>query len=249
MEGTVGLMPAVPSFRPTSKPLRRLVPAEEKDVFFIDNRITILTGHYGSGKTNIAVDLALRAAAREPAVTIVDLDIVNPYFRTADFRAELEAHGIRVIAPIYANSNLDIPALPPEINSIFDGTGRVFIDVGGDDAGAIALGQFARRLQGCGYDLYYVVNERRYLTREPEQAVELLREIEASSRLNATGILNNTNLGADTTAALVRDSLPFAGEVARIAGLPLVGTCIDERLHTPGDGFEPITIHVKNWHS
>lgn len=193
------------------------------------------------------MNLALQCAC-EARVTIVDLDIVNPYFRTSDFRKELEERGIRVIAPVYANTNLDIPALPPEINSIFDGS-RVIIDVGGDDAGAIALGQFARRIEAVGYEMYYVVNERRYLTREPAQAVELLREIEAAARLRATGLLNNTNLGEDTTLELVNASLPFAREAAALAGLPLIGTCIDRRLHGDGDGFLPVDIHVKQWDS
>ncbi|MEG2429922.1 MAG: P-loop NTPase, partial [Oscillospiraceae bacterium] len=126
-------------------------------------RISIITGHYGSGKTNVAVNLALQLKEQHEKVTIVDLDIVNPYFRTSDFTQMLSEKGIKVIAPVYANTNLDIPALPPSINSIFDNKDSfVIVDVGGDDAGAIALGQFSNRIKNSEYDMYYVINECRF---------------------------------------------------------------------------------------
>lgn len=188
--------------------------------------ITIITGHYGSGKTNAAVNLALSAAQSGQAVTIIDLDIVNPYFRTADFVEPLKAHDIQVIAPVYANSNLDIPVLPASVDAAFSQSDRqVIVDVGGDDAGAIALGRYAKKIEAQGYEMLYVINARRYLTKNPAEAVELLREIEQAARLSATGILNNTNLGAQTTAQTVLDSLPFAQAVCEQTGLPLVGTC------------------------
>ena len=195
-------------------------------------RILIVTGHYGSGKTNAAVNLALRLAAegKEP-VTIIDLDIVNPYFRTADFRRQLEEAGVRVITPVYANTNLDSPVLPPEISGIFrPDSGYAVIDVGGDDAGAIALGQFSSRIQAAGYEMFYVINEKRYLTRNADAAAELLSEIETTSRLTATKIINNTNLGEETTLDLVKASLPYADRVCEITGLPLAFTCIDRRI-------------------
>lgn len=212
----------------------------------LQQRICVITGHYGSGKTNIAVNLALQKAAEGCPVTIVDLDIVNPYFRTADFRELLEAKGITVYAPVYANTNLDIPALPPEINSVFDRSDRfVIFDVGGDDAGAIALGQYASRISAAGYEMYYIVNERRYLTRKPEDAAAVLGEIEAVSRLKATGIVNNTNLGEETTAAMVEASRPFAEAVSRLTGLPVAFTCIRrELLDTPQPDVFPMEVLV-----
>ncbi len=211
-------------------------------------RISIVTGHYGSGKTNIAVNMALSLAAEgKKPVTVVDLDIVNPYFRTADCRSRLEQAGIRVIAPVYANTNLDSPVLPPEIGGIFreDG-GFCVIDVGGDDAGAVALGQFASRVEAAGYDMFYVISEKRYLTREPSQAAALLREIEQSSRLRATGLINNTHLGGETSLALVEASIPYAEAVSRLTGLPLAFTCADRRLLPEGESpYMPMEIIVR----
>lgn len=220
-------------------------------------RISIITGHYGSGKTNIAVNMALDFAKSGRRVTIVDLDIVNPYFRTADFRDMLTERGIDVIAPVYANTNLDIPALPPEINTIFGQDDRlVIIDVGGDDAGAIALGQFASRIEAAGYDMYYVINERRYLTKDASEAAVLLPEIEASARIRATKLINNTNLGEDTTPEIIAHSRAFADEVSRLTNLPVAFTCAakilleDGRLtggvaDGPLAGCYPVELFVK----
>ena len=207
-------------------------------------RISILTGHYGSGKTNLAVNFALDLAGQGKPVTLVDLDIVSPYFRSADFRELLESRGVRVIAPHYANTNLDIPALPAEIQSVFHQTDRmVILDVGGDDAGAIALGQFAPQIRQEDYDLFYVVNERRYLTRDVESALEVLREIEACSRLKATALINNTNLGEETTPELVVSSQGFAEEAAHKAGTPLALTAAKRELAVP-DAY-PVEIYVR----
>lgn len=198
----------------------------------LNKRITIITGHYGSGKTNIAVNIALNLAKESPKpVTIVDLDIVNPYFRTADFTDQLEEAGIKVIAPLYARTNLDSPALPPEIAAIFTSDcGPAVIDVGGDDAGAVALGQFSGRIEAAGYDLFYVINAKRYLTREPEETVSLLRDIEAISRLKATRLINNTNLGRETTVSTVLESVEYAEQVSKRTMLPIAFTCVGREL-------------------
>lgn len=208
--------------------------------------ISIITGHYGSGKTNIAANMALSLRKTGQDVTIVDLDIVNPYFRTFDLKEQFEAEGIRVIAPVYANTNLDIPALPPDIQSMFDQSGgEVIIDVGGDDAGAIALGQFASRILAAGYEMYYVINERRYLTRDAQDAAILLKEIEAASRIPATKLINNTNLGRETTLEMVEHSKSFAEEVSRLTGLPVAFSCIDKRLLSKDSDYFGVDILVK----
>lgn len=194
-------------------------------------RISIITGHYGSGKTNIAVNLALQLKKLHQNVTIVDLDIVNPYFRTSDFTKMLEENAIKVIAPVYANTNLDMPALPPSINSVFDKEDSfVVIDVGGDDAGAIALGQFSTRIENSQYDMFYVVNERRFQTKNAQEAVLLLSEIENCARIKATKIINNTNLGEETTKQIVENSVRFADEISKKVNLPISFTAIDENL-------------------
>ena len=177
----------------------------------------------------------------------MDLDIVNPYFRTADFSEMLENNGIRVIVPMYANSNLDIPALTGAVDAVLNsGEDCVILDVGGDDAGAIALGRYAPAISAQEYDLFYVVNRYRYLTATPDEALEVLRDIAAVSRLSPTGVLNNSNLGGETTAAEVERSAAFAGEVARLAGVPLRATAYDRRLGelSVPEGY-PLDIYVK----
>ena len=189
-------------------------------------RLTVITGHYGAGKTNFAVNLALDAAERGEKCTVIDLDIVNPYFRTADFEKTFSDKGIDLYAPVYANSNLDIPSLNIPLESILAAGGRVIIDVGGDDEGAKALGRFAPVITACeSIDMLYVINKYRYLTKDAADAVQVMREIEYSCGLLHTGIVNNSSLGAETTADTVRESLAFADEVSELCGLPVRATC------------------------
>ena len=130
---------------------------------------------------------------------MADLDIVNPYFRSSEYGGLLEEHGVRLIAPVFAGTTLDTPALPPELYSIFEPqTGRVFIDAGGDDAGVTALGGLHGQLEETGYQMLYVINRYRVLSQTPEEAAALLGEIEAASRLKATALVNNSHLGVET---------------------------------------------------
>ena len=186
-------------------------------------RMTLFAGHYGSGKTNIALNYA---RAVKPCV-VADLDIVNPYFRTKDSAAALAAEGIGLVVSDYANSNVDFPAMPKETYGLVaDRATRVVVDVGGDDRGALALGRYVDDIRAEGdYAMLAVVNASRPLTETPEDTVEVLREIEAACRLPFTGIVNNTNLGPATTARTVLDSLPYADVVARLMGLPVSFTC------------------------
>ena len=193
-------------------------------------RFTIVTGHYGCGKTNLSVNLALDLAATYDEVTLVDLDIVNPYFRSSDYTTLLTAGGVRVISPTFAGTTLDTPSLSGAIGSAFLTPGAVVFDVGGDDAGATALGRFSRDIEPIDYDLLYVVNRYRNLTSTPRGAAELLGEIEAASHLKATGVVNNSHLQAETTAATVLGSLAFASDTAALLGLPLVCTTVPLRL-------------------
>ena len=197
-------------------------------------RITLFAGHYGSGKTNIALNFARSV---KPCV-IADLDIVNPYFRTKDSAAELAKEGIGLVVSDFANSNVDFPALPKETYALVsDRTTRVVIDVGGDDRGALALGRYVDDIRAEGdYDMLAVVNASRPLTQTPEDTVEVLREIEAACRLPFTGIVNNTNLGAQTTAETVLGSAGYADAVARLMGVPVAFTCCPESLYAELDG-------------
>ncbi len=210
--------------------------------------VTILCGHYGTGKTNLAVNLALQAAGQGEAVTVMDLDVVNPYFRTADFRELFRERGIRLIAPTYAGTNLDIPVLPPSVAAaIRAGEGRLILDVGGDDDGAVALGGFSALLERRGYSMLYVVNPYRELEPDPEEDAALLERIQQSSRLRVTYLVNNANLGPETTPQLVREAAPYLGELSRITGIPVLWTAVESRYagQFPPDGILPIEVYVK----
>lgn len=210
-------------------------------------KVTIITGHYGSGKSNISTNLAMEAAAQGKKVTVVDLDIVNPYFRTADFAKMFSENGIELITPSYANTNLDIPALNFDIERIANSDGYLIVDVGGDDDGAIALGRFSAALNAFGDDLdmFYVINRYRYLTKEPSEAVELMYNIEKAARIKHTGIINNSNLGCDTDAETVLSSLSYAEEIANSVNLPIVFSTVPNRVELSDDRFKGIEVYVK----
>jgi len=204
-------------------------------------RLTILCGHYGTGKTNVAVNVALALARTGEAVTVADLDIVNPYFRTLDSAAAFDGAGIRLICSRFANSNVDIPSLPPDLYAITDDKSRrVVVDVGGDDSGAMVLGRLAPAIiEESDYDMWMVVNRYRPLTPDVPSTLEMMGEIEVASGLRFTGIVNNSNLGVETTADTVRSSMEYAAAVAQAAGLPLVATTVDERLYGALEGEIP----------
>ncbi len=212
-------------------------------------RITVITGHYGCGKTNLSVNLALNAAKIWKDVTVVDLDLVNPYFRTADFKQLFEENGINLIAPDFANTNLDVPSVQFDIEQLAAGDGCLIIDVGGDDAGAFALGRHAQALNGYTdeLDMLYVINQRRNLTETADEAVSLMYEIEAASRMKHTAVVNNTNLGCETTAEIIAESATFAKEVSAKTGLPLAFTTCPEELCNSAENNDilPIKVFVK----
>ena len=189
-------------------------------------RLTLFAGHYGSGKTNIAVNYALLLAREGKKVCIADLDIVNPYFRTKDSQKELEAAGIDLISPQYANSNVDLPALPAaSYRLVQDKSSYGIMDIGGDDRGAYALGRFVPSiLEENDYRMVFVANASRPLTRTAEDAMEVMREIEAACGLRFTDLINNTNLGSETTAETVLSAGSYMGELSALSGLPVFAT-------------------------
>lgn len=186
-------------------------------------RLTLFAGHYGSGKTNIAVNYALLLAKEGKKVCIADLDIVNPYFRTKDSEKELLNSGVTLISPKYANSNVDLPALPAEsYRLVQDKSTFGVMDIGGDDRGALALGRFTPDiLIENDYRFVFVANCYRPLTKTASDALEIMREIEAACGLKFTCIVNNSNLGPETTAGTVRDSFNFINELCDLSELPL----------------------------
>jgi len=201
-------------------------------------RVTVFTGHYGSGKTSLAVNWALRLSQSGRAVTVADLDIVNPYFRTTDRRRELEARGIRLIASPFANSNLDLPSLPAELYAaVEDREGYAVLDVGGDDRGAVALGRYVPFLLAEGdYEMLFVVNFCRPLTRTALDALGVLREVEAACGLAATALVNNSNLGRETTAKTVLQTVERMQALSQLTGLPVQMTAVSRELKDQLEG-------------
>ena len=193
------------------------------------NRVTLFAGHYGSGKTNIAVNYAFYLRRQGLSVAVGDLDIVNPYFRTKDSEEDFRAAGIEFISSPFANSNVDLPALPAEAYRLVeDKSLHAILDVGGDDRGAYALGRYTPFILEEGdYQMAFVANPFRPLTRTPQEALEVMREIEAAGHLPFTSIVNNANLGPETTAELVLESVPYMEELSRLSGLPIWMTCAE----------------------
>ena len=186
-------------------------------------RLTLFAGHYGSGKTNIAVNYAVQLKREGKSVCIVDLDIVNPYFRTKDSERELSELGIELISPHFANTNVDLPALPAEsYRLVSDKSVFGVMDIGGDDRGAYALGRYRDAIKAeNNYRMAFVVNKYRPLTSTVEDTLEVMREIEAAAGIPFNAIVNNSNLGNETTEKTVLDSLEFIEELCRVTGLPL----------------------------
>lgn len=208
-----------------------------------DRRFVVLVGNYGSGKTELALNLALDAASTQ-TTTLVDLDIVNPYFRSGEKAEELRAAGVRVLMPTFAMSTVDIPALPAEIQSVFEQPSqKVIFDVGGDDTGAAALGRYAPSFRRYRQDttVCLVVNAMRPLTQTAEDVVDLAQRIAARGRMDIDVIINNTNLADRTDADMVRKGREIAQEAARLLGIPGV---VDAAMPALGLDALPLERHM-----
>ena len=191
-------------------------------------RVILFAGHYGSGKTNIAVNYAVDMAQKGIQTAFLDIDIVNPYYRAKDSEELLLANGIEFISSEFANSNVDVPALPNEMYAVLDRPEKSYVlDVGGDDRGALALGRLTPGiLEENNYDMYFVYNASRPLTSDTEGALEVAAEIYAACRLPFTGIVNNTNIGRETTPETVIAAYEKAKALADAMQLPIVMTTV-----------------------
>ena len=199
--------------------------------FDLLKRITVICGHYGSGKTNFSLNLAVDMAQHNKKVTVVDLDIINPYFRSSDYKKFLENKKVNIIVPKYAGTNLDTPALSAEIDSVFDKEDtHIIFDVGGDDAGAFALGRYADKLNQSGYSFIYLVNKYRSLIQTPELAVEMLQDITRACRLVPSYVVNNSHLQYETTAETILEAMTYGSDVAGQLQLPLLCTTAPSQL-------------------
>lgn len=182
--------------------------------------IWAVTGNYGSGKTEISLNLALDSAKRGPTA-LVDLDIVNPYFRSAEREGMLREAGVRVLMPTYAMTTVDIPALPAEIVTVFERGESVWLDVGGDDTGAAALGRYKPQIDRTGAKMLFVINARRPLTPDADSILELIDRVCARARMQPGALCNNTNLGAQTCVDDILHGSAVVRDVAqRLGGIP-----------------------------
>ena len=189
-------------------------------------RYYVIIGNFGSGKTELALNMAFEGAAKGEKVTLVDIDVINPYFRSTERKTELEAAGIRLISPNFTSSGVEVPSIPAEIFSVFsDNSDLVIFDVGGDPVGSIAMGQYYGYFKELeNFEVWYVINARRPLSSGPDENIEMLAKIQGVSRLKVTGILNNTNLAHETSAADLKYGLEVTREVSLRTGYPVIGT-------------------------
>ena len=210
--------------------------------------MTLFCGHYGSGKSNLAVNYALSLRSRGLPVALADIDVVNPYFRSADSRRELEAAGVQVVSLPFANSNVDLPALPQEVYGLVQRRDVcAVLDVGGDDRGALALGRFVPYIrEENDFENLFVVNFYRPLTQTVKDALAVLREIETAARLPFTGIANNSNLGCETTASDIERTLPLAESLSAQTGLPIRFTSCRADLRPRAENTFPIQLQHNN---
>lgn len=216
---------------------------------FAPKRLTAIVGHYGSGKTEVSLNL-VQSLYKNHKLVVMDMDTVNPYYRTKDASEFLKNLGVRLIAPRYANTNVELPTLPEDMNIAFDDKSyTVIMDIGGDDDGAVVLSTYRDRIAEEDYDLFMVVNQRRLQTSSAKETLEYLYAIESASRLKITGIINSTNLGQLTTADIITDSFKYIEEVSKKSGVPIVMTAVKRELISQINGAHgeilPIDIHIR----
>ena len=205
-------------------------------MFYLDHRLTIIIGAYGSGKSEIAVNMSLaqRKALPDKKLLIADLDIVNPFYRSSDCGAVLEEAGIRLITPLYAGSNVDAPVLTPEMYVIFDDESyQGIFDIGGEDMGAIVLGSIRKRIENTDTAIYMAVNTLRPFTSDAEQIAVMTNELTAAAGFKIDGYLNNTNLLEETTAEMLEEGEKKILEASKLTGIPLIANCVMEGVDIP----------------
>jgi len=185
--------------------------------------IVIIVGAYGSGKTEVAINLAMHINGRGTPVRLADLDLVNPYFRTREARHVLKRHGIDVVLPAAQYMHADLPILTPEVAGMLrQPAGLTLVDVGGDDVGATVLAALADALAGQTPDVLQVINPHRPYTDTVKGCLAIRRAIEDKANMAITGIIGNANLMEATREADILNGYDFARRVATAAGVPLV---------------------------
>jgi len=203
------------------------------------NKVNILCGNFGSGKTEISLNLCIKKAKENHKVTLVDLDIVNPYFRSREKQPLLAEYGIKVISSSIKFPYADLPALSPAVISPLQNENEyVFFDVGGDEIGANVLGRYRNFFEHLHYSFFFVINCRRPLTSNVADIQKLMRQIEAKSKLKITGLINNTNLGAETKIRDILDGYAIIKEVSKNTSIPITFHTVREDLSKKEELYE-----------
>lgn len=194
-------------------------------------RVTVLGGHFGSGKTELTLSAALALAKSAPALSLVDLDVVKPYLRSRSARDILREAGVELVAPLGEYAAADLPIVLPEIRTrLVDPLRRILLDVGGDDLGVRALASLRDAVPEAQTDFFLILNFNRPLTPDAASAADMALRIAAASRLRPTGLLANTHLMGETTREVVLEGLRLAEEAGRALGLPVRGVGVPEAL-------------------
>lgn len=219
-------------------------------MFYENHRLSIVIGAYGSGKSEIAVNMSLaqRRAFPDRKLLIADLDIINPFYRSSDCAPALEKAGIRVISPLYAGSNVDAPVIPADIFAVFDDeTYTGVFDIGGEDMGATVLGSIRKRIENTDTQILMAVNTLRPFTSDPEQIREMTGILSEASGFKIDGYLHNTNLLEETTPGIIAEGERIMEEASKLSGVPVVATCYMEGIQMPdikGHELFPMTRRV-----
>jgi len=220
------------------------------------NKLIIIVGHYGSGKTEFALNYAVRLKMQGTEPVIVDMDIVNPYFRARELKGRRSMKNIKIISGNYEDDHhLDMPALSPALKTYFESEDDTsIVDVGGDPAGAHALSGYSKYIEGRDYSMWVAVNANRPKTSDAEGAIEYIRAIEDSSKLKITGLLNTTHLLRETTAAHVVKGDALVKEIEDITGIKAVYTVVTtdllprvKELNMSGEVFPIKLLLLPDW--
>jgi hypothetical protein len=204
----------------------------------LNNKITILTGHFGSGKTEIATNLAIQERKFHPKVAINDLDVINPYYRTRDLESEFNKLDIELIAPKGHLATADLPIVSGEIYRVLhDPSYRIIIDAGGDKDGATALGQYYNEWIHMNPEMLFVLNGNRPYVSTLEGATDTINRIEEASRLKINGIINNSNIGSETTLEEIKKGLELAQLVSEKTKIPILYTTISSHIKEESKEF------------
>ncbi len=206
----------------------------------------VLAGRIGSGKTEIAVNLAIRVSQRGTDTMLFDLDIVKPYVKIRDFKDKLEKYSFEIVSPPELTKTLDIPILPHYIVSYLKNkNSQKILDIGGDPYGAGSIAQFRKIIKSREYDFFFVVNTKRPETSTPDEIIATLREIEQAARINVTSLVLNPNLRWETTKETIREAYEIASDVSERTGLPISFICVDEKRPELLDGINIPALPLK----